>query len=747
MTMPPTIKELYALLAGRGMLPLLVALICCPAHADETNVMVTRWAATVSPANVHAEYPRPQFVRQQWQNLNGLWEYAITTDNQRPPQIFTGHILVPFPIESHLSGVGKRLAEPNTLWYRRKFAVPTTWNGQRIQLHFGAVDWAATIWLNGRMIGSHRGGYDSFSFDLTANLNWKSDNELLVAVMDPTEGDQPRGKQSRKPEGIFYTPSSGIWQTVWLEPVPQSYLTSVRLVPDFAAGSVRVTPLANTMATDATVEVIVNFEDREVGRASCAIGAEATNRLTEIRPWSPSSPQLYDVTLKLLRGSTILDEVQTYFGLRKIHVSSDEKGMRRLFLNGQQLFQIGVLDQGFWPDGLYTAPSDEALRYDLEMAKKLGFNLVRKHVKVEPERWYYWADKLGLLVWQDMPSGNNATESGRRDFRMELEQMMDQKMNHPSIVMWILFNEGWGQFDTERMVRWMKAVDPTRLVDNASGWTDAKVGDVIDMHSYPEPSVPVPEGARAGVISEFGGLGLGVEGHQWSQQTWAYQVLTNAETLVGRYGALMEKVWELQKVNGLGAAVYTQLTDVESECNGFLTYDRQVLKTDAEKVFQANTHQPGSFTGEMLLPNALQGEYRWQYTTNQPPDDWFAANFDSSTWKRSFGGFGTSNTPGAVVRTEWSTADIWLRRQFVLPESLPNSWSLAIHHDEDVEVYLNGVLAATLEGHTVGYMIVPISAEAQGVLTGGTNSIAVHCHQTSGGQYIDVGLIGESIAQ
>lgn len=743
MTNPANIRN-HKLLPDAAIFTLFLALIYSPIRADETNYMLTRWAASVSPTNVHPEYPRPQFVREQWQNLNGLWDYAISKDGQRVPQAFDGKILVPFPVESYLSGVGRRLAESSTLWYRRRFTVPAAWNGQRLQLHFGAVDWSASVWLNGHLIGAHRGGYDNFSFDLTANLNWDRDNELVVAVMDPTEGDQPRGKQSRKPEGIFYTPSSGIWQTVWLEPVPQFNLSSVRVVPDFVAGSVRVTPFANTLASDMSVEVVANFAGKEAGRGVCAVGAEATVRLTEVHPWSPASPQLYGVTIRLLRGSAVVDEVQTYFGLREIHVGLDEKGMRRLFLNGQQLFQIGVLDQGFWPDGLYTAPTDDAMREDLEMAKRLGFNLVRKHVKVEPERWYYWADKLGLLVWQDMPSGNNATESGRRDFRMELERMMDQKMNHPSIVMWILFNEGWGQFDTERLVRWMKAMDPTRLVDNASGWTDAKIGDVIDTHSYPEPSVPVPEGARAGVIGEFGGLGLSVEGHRWSQQTWAYQVMPDAEKLMIRYAALMDKVWELQKVNGLGAAVYTQLADVETESNGFLTYDRHALKIDADKVFQANTRQSGSFVGEMLLPNALQGEYRWQYTTNAPAGDWFKADFNSSSWSQGMGGFGTTATPGTVVRTEWKTDDIWLRRKFVLPESSSKSWSLAIHHDEDAEVYLNGVLAAQLGGHTVGYMVVPVLDEAQLALRNGTNVIAVHCHQTSGGQYIDVGLIGES---
>jgi len=320
---------------------------------------------------------------------------------------------------------------------------------------------------------------------------------------------------------------------------------------------------------------------------------------------------------------------------------------------------------------------------------------------------------------------------------------MDQKANHPSIVMWVLFNEGWGQFDTERLVRWMKAVDPTRLVNNASGWTDAKAGDVIDMHSYPEPSVPAPEGARAGVIGEFGGLGLSVEGHTWSQQTWGYQGMSDSQKLTARYCALVDKVWELQKVNPLGAAVYTQLTDVETECNGFLTYDRDTLKMDLMLVHQANTREPLAITGTMVLPNAIQGEYRWQYSTNRPADEWKQPGFDSSAWRQGAGGFGTTATPGAIARTEWKTSDIWLRREFSLPESLPKSLKLVIHHDESAEVYLNGVLAAQVEGHTVGYMLVPISPEAQAVLRAGQNLIAIHCHQTTGGQFIDAGLIGD----
>jgi len=711
--------------------------------AESTGPMVTRWAGTVNPTNVHSEYPRPQFVRADWQNLNGWWDYAIATESRRAPEKFTGRILVPFPLESHLSGVQQRLDEQSTLWYRRTVEVPSTWRGRQVLLHFGAVDWATKVYLNGQLLGAHHGGYDSFSFNLTPHLRWDRENELVVAVQDPTEGDQPRGKQSRKPEGIFYTPSSGIWQTVWLEPVPQANITSLRIRSDLEAGQVRFEVQANTLATNVSVRILTRFKGRETGGGTGLVGGETPITLSEVQPWSPEHPNLYDATVTLWQGDTQLDQVETYFGLRTIQVGTDAQGLRRIFLNGKPAFQIGVLDQGFWPDGLYTAPSDEALRYDLQMAKELGFNLVRKHVKVEPERWYYWADKLGLLVWQDMPSGNNATEAGRRGFRMELERMMALRFNHPSVVMWVLFNEGWGQFDTERLVAWMKTTDPTRLVNNASGWTDAKVGDVLDAHSYPEPLMPAAETVRTGVLGEFGGLGLGIEGHKWAGQPWWYQGQPDQKTLTSRYGALLQRVWELQKVNGLSAAVYTQLTDVETECNGFLTYDRAVLKMDSERIRRANNPQSMRFTGEMLLPSALQGEFKWRYRTNAPAADWMATAFDDSEWLEGVGGFGVSGTPGAIWRTPWKTADIWLRREFTLPATWPDEVGLVIHHDEDAEVYLNGILAARLEGYAVGYELIRLTPEARAGLKPGRNIIAIHCHQSTGGQFIDAGLLGE----
>lgn len=710
--------------------------LCLPVQAE---TLVTRWAREVSATNSLPEYPRPQLAREHWQNLNGLWDYQITTGASGPAKDFAGKILVPFPIESHLSGVGKTLDENSTLWYRRRFTVPPGWRGHSVLLHFGAVDWSAEVIINGRTLGIHRGGYDAFSFDLTKELLWDQENELLIAVMDPTEGDQPRGKQTRKVEGIFYTPSSGIWQTVWLEPVPSIHIQSLGLVPDLATPALRATVLANSLAEGLPVRVIVSFGGREVGRATGTAGTEIKIPLSERHPWSPVRPELYDVVVTLQRGNEQLDKVTSYFGLREVRVGTDAAGVRRLFLNGEPVFQRGVLDQGFWPDGLYTAPTDEALGFDLKTAKQLGFNLVRKHVKVEPERWYYWADKLGLLVWQDMPSGNNSSEPGRKQFLVELDRLLDQKANHPSIIMWVLFNEGWGQHDTERLARRIKAADPTRLVDSASGWTDLKVGDVVDFHSYPQPLAPPPEASRAGVLGEFGGLGLGVTNHTWSaRQPWGYQILPNAGRLTDEYVKLWQRVWELQGSNGLAAAIYTQITDVETECNGFLTYDREVLKMDVRPVRRANLNLP------KLVLDARDAKCSWNYTTVEPSPNWMQPNYDAAGWKSGIGGFGASNPPEAIINTEWKSSDIWLRREFELKPGARMPALLTMYHDEDTEVYLNGVLATSTTGFVVGYQDYAIASEARQALHSGRNVMAVHCHQTSGGQYIDVGLWSES---
>lgn len=572
--------------------------------------IMTEWAARVDPLKPLPEYPRPQMTRQAWVNLNGLWDYVILSqagaaEAESAPASWAGKILVPFPVESALSGVKKPLQATECLWYRRELPVPTLTDGSRLLLHFGAVDWEARVFINGKRIGVHRGGYDGFSFDVTEAVLPGAANELTVAVLDNTTGIQPRGKQQLsaiyKPGGIWYTPCSGIWQTVWLETVPAEHLVALRIVPDLDNDTVRIEATANVPNPSSKMEVTVLEGEKTVATGSGKVGEPIEISIPDAQSWSPSDPFLYD--LKIRFGN---DEVGSYFGLRKIALAKDERGILRPMLNNRFVFQTGPLDQGYWPDGIYTAPTDEALRYDLEITKKLGFNMTRKHAKVEPARWYYWCDKLGLLVWQDMPSGRTGTGAGKdcqtgalRDgqrvsdsanaqFEAELTAMVRGLWNHPSVIKWVVFNEGWGQYETPRLVNMVKALDPTRLVSNASGWNDIKSGDVIDMHNYSKQAgSPKPEPDRTAVLGEFGGLALPLPEHMWVEKTWGYQRMSDAAKLTEKYVALWRKVWTYQDDPGLSAAVYTQLTDVETEANGLLTYDRKVIKVDMEKAAEA----------------------------------------------------------------------------------------------------------------------------------------------------------------
>ena len=549
--------------------------------------LMTRWAKDVSPDKVLIEYPRPQMVRKDWLNLNGLWDVKLGDGTESP-------ILVPFPIESALSGVMKH---SDRMTYRRNFEVPPGWSGRRILLHFGAVDWETKVSVNGKEIGSHRGGYDGFSFDITAALNSVGRQQIQVEVFDPTDlGGQPRGKQKLKSGSIMYTPSSGIWQTVWLEPVSENHIDALKMVPDLDGGFLKL-----TVTGHGAVHAVVSDSGREIAQVSGAAGSELKLAIPDPKRWSPDSPFLYDLRVTLKSNDQVVDSVTSYFGMRKISLGKDKKGVTRMMLNGEFVFQVGPLDQGFWPDGIYTAPTDDALRFDVEETKRFGFNATRKHIKVEPDRWYYWCDKLGLLVWQDMPSVNSYTDKpqpiDKPQFKTELVRMVQQCWNHPSIIMWVVFNESQGQHDTEALVAEVKALDPSRLVNNASGDTDKQCGDVIDKHSYPGPESPKPEKDRAAVLGEFGGLGLPIEGHTWSQKTWGYKDTKNMQDLTLGYEKLLEKSWLLNAESGLSAVIYTQLTDVESECNGLMTYDREVRKITHERGTAANT---GKRKGEAL---------------------------------------------------------------------------------------------------------------------------------------------------
>jgi hypothetical protein len=703
--------------------------------------LMTRWVKEVSPTNALPEYPRPQLVRTEWLNLNGLWDYAIASDSISNLPPFTGKIMVPFPLESALSGVMTNLDEHSKLWYHRNFSVPDSWRQQRVRLHFGAVNWRCQVWVNGRFIGQHQGGYDAFTFDVTDELRGSGAEEISVCVTDLTEGDQPRGKLSRNPEGIFYTSASGIWQTVWLEPVPQVCIDRLKAVPDLDAKTLRLLVAVNNLSDKLRVEVVASAAGKEIARAAGLANTELILPLPNPHVWTPDDPFLYDLKVTLVDADKTLDSVSSYFGMRKISLQRDGQGFTRMALNDQCVFELGTLDQGFWPDGIYTAPTDEALRSDIEFLKQAGFNLTRKHVKVEPDRWYYWCDKLGLLVWQDMPSGNNATMDGRRDFENELLRMVDGLENHPSIIVWVLFNEGWGQHDTEPLAQWLKELDPSRLVDDASGWTDMQVGDLIDMHSYPDPDSPAPEPHRAAVLGEFGGLGLSVESHTWSPHGWGYVMLASQSELAERYARTLKHVWRLHDLSGLSAAVYTQTADVETECNGLQTYDRAVAKIAPAFLLAANRGESSGPRMKVVLADALFGRADWKYSMNTPADNWYQPAFDVSAWKQGTGGFGSAGTPGIYVNTIWDTADIWLRRDFALKAEDLSGIKLQIFHDEDVEVYLNGVLAVKLSGFITDYDDFEISKAAATVLQPGRNTIAVHCHQTTGGQGIDVGIL------
>jgi len=715
--------------------------------------LLTRWAKEVSPANVHPEYPRPQMVREGWMNLNGLWDYAIVPKDQERPDEYQGQILVPFAAESALSGVMKPVGPENRLWYRRTFAMPDLESGQRVLLHFEAVDWEATVWLNGQKLGRHRGGYDPFTFDLTKALDSKGQQELVVAVWDPVDkGTQPRGKQVLNPGGIWYTSVTGIWRTAWLEVVPAASIAALKMVPDVDGGVLRLTvETSGAQPTDA-VRAVAADAGAEVAKAEAPVGKPLELPIAEPKLWSPDSPFLYDLEVSLVRNGKAIDQVDSYFGMRKIALGKDEDGLVRIMLNGEFVFQYGPLDQGWWPDGLYTAATDEALRYDLEVLKKLGCNMLRKHVKVEPRRLYYWCDKLGLLVWQDMPNGDRhigrdgadveRSPESAAQFELELRRVIDTLGNHPSIVMWVPFNEGWGQYQTARIVQLIKEHDPTRLVNQASGWADRGVGDVMDIHRYPGPAMPEPEPNRAIVLGEFGGLGLPLKGHLWREEgSWGYRGYKTQEELTRAYLALMANLRPLV-AKGLSAAVYTQTSDCEIEVNGLMTYDRAIVKMDAERLAEA--HRRLSLPPpevKTIVPTSREHPQTWRFTTAKPSEGWQTCDFDDSSWQQGEGGFGAEGTPGAVVRTEWKTPDIWVRRTFDLGDQPLVQPNLEIHHDEDAAVWLNGRLVAELSGYTTGYVFVSLDEDARAALKPGRNVLAVHCRQTVGGQYIDVGLV------
>jgi len=714
----------------------------------KTANLMTQYAAKIDTANVLGEYPRPQMTRENWKNLNGIWQFQPSSDASEaiPTGTLSSKILVPFPVESAISGV---MEFHDRMWYRRTFTVPAAWAGQRILVHFGAVDYESEVYINKQSLGIHKGGYDSFTYDITPKLTGTGAQEITVRVFDPTDnGGQPRGKQTNtKPTaGIMYTPTSGIWQTVWLEPVPQTSISEIKLVPNVDNSTLKLKAITSGTATGLTITGEVKDGATTVATFTGNANTDLTISVLNPKLWSPDSPFLYDLKITLKSGTEKIDSLKSYFGMRKISMAK-VGAYQKMMLNNEFLFQMGPLDQGFWPDGLYTAPTDEAIINDLTKAKQFGFNMIRKHIKVEPQRWYYWADKLGLLIWQDMPSPNSYTGNPQPldvpEFKSEMEQMIKTHWNSPSIIMWVVFNEGQAQHDTPLLVADVKSLDPSRLVNQASGNNWEGVGHVLDVHSYPQPGCPSGS-TQILACGEYGGIGLKVAGHMWATGE-TYISVNNTTDLMNLYNKYSDMLIQFKTNNGLSAAVYTELTDVETELNGLLTYDRAFIKGSLSRYFDINQgviHNNIFMTD--VLPTSLVTPRNWKYTTTQPTTDWYTNSFDDTNWLTGSAGFGTAGTPGGNISTNWDTNDIWIRQKFnlgTLSSTDLDSLILNVHHDEACEIYLNGVLASTLTGYTSNYGIFTINSEAKNALiSNGANTISIHCNQTYGGQYIDAGL-------
>ena len=577
------------------------------AYKPAGNHIMTTWGEDIDTSHVWEEYPRPIMERPEWQNLNGLWQYAIVDKNISLPAEYQGEILVPFCVESALSGVGKEVGADKALWYKRNFKVPKSWHGRDIMLNFGAVDWQAEIWINGAKVGSHTGGYSPFSLNITQALNTKSDNEVVVRVWDPTDkGYQPRGKQHSRPHQIWYTPVTGIWQTVWIEPVNKTHIDRLKITPDIDRNILTVNVDCANNNESYIAEVVVKDNGHIVATGKALTGEIITVDMpADVKLWSPESPHLYDLEVGISAEGKTLDKVQSYAAMRKISSKADENGVVRLQLNNNDLFHYGTLDQGWWPDGLYTAPSYEAMVYDIDKTADWGFNMIRKHVKVEPAIWYTYCDRKGILVWQDMPNGDrnilwehhnycNGEEPQRTPeseacYRKEWKEIMDALYNYPCIAIWVPFNEAWGQFKTSDIALWTKEYDHSRLVNSASGGNFYPCGDVVDVHNYPSPpDIHVFDATRANVLGEYGGIGLVSEGHLWVPDgSWGYVQNKSPKEVTDTYVDYADK---LDRLAGywFAGAVYTQTTDVEIEVNGLMTYDRKVIKVDEPRIREIN---------------------------------------------------------------------------------------------------------------------------------------------------------------
>lgn len=565
----------------------------------------TVWAEKIDPNNVLPEYPRPIMERDKWQNLNGLWDYAILPMGQQEPQTFDGKILVPFAVESSLSGVQKELGKEKELWYRRTFTIPSDWKSKNVILHFGAVDWKTEVYLNNIKIGSHTGGYTPFCFDVTPFLT-SGNQKLVVKVWDPTSDSSiPRGKQVTNPNGIWYTPVSGIWQTVWLEPVNNKHIVGITPIANIDNNNLKVKVCTKNTESSDIVEVKLKDNNKVIASAKGVVGQTLDIAIPNAKLWSPESPFLYDLDVTLIERGKSVDKVSSYAAMRKVSKKRDANGIIRIQLNNKDIFHFGPLDQGWWPDGLYTAPTDEALKYDIVKTKDFGYNMIRKHVKVEPARWYTHCDRLGILVWQDMPNGDQGPHwdmhhyfdgkevtrsiESEQNFRKEWKEIMDYLMPYPSIAIWVPFNEAWGQFKTQEITEWTQYYDPSRLVNPASGGNHyLKVGDILDFHKYPSPEMMMYDNERITVIGEYGGIGMPLTDHLWQpDKNWGYVQFKSAKEVTDEYVKYGRQLLNLVK-SGISGGVYTQTTDVEGEVNGLITYDRKVIKVEEDRIRKIN---------------------------------------------------------------------------------------------------------------------------------------------------------------
>ncbi len=731
---------------------LFLLLFCCAlggfaqTYQPANGPLTTRWAEEVSPEDALPDYPRPQLRRDEWLNLNGLWQYAIVDRDAERPGSWQGQILVPFAPQAALSGVGETVMPDQALWYRRSFQLADSWRSSRVKLNFGAVDWQATVWVNGVRLGEHRGGYTPFSFDITNALEQGAEQEIVVRVWDPTDqGTQARGKQVLEPRGIWYTAVTGIWQTVWVEPVGPLAIERLWLEPDIDNGRLAVRAVLDGSASGAELRASVTDNRVLVAEADGLAGSSLEIPISDAKLWSPDSPHLYDLSISLVRGNVVLDRVESYFGMRKIALKRDGRGHEMLALNNEILFQMGPLDQGWWPDGLYTAPTDEALIYDIEVTKELGFNMARKHVKVEPARWYYHCDRLGLLVWQDMPSAymGRGVERGlfvspfdeqdaerpgvsQAQFEGELREMIDAFQAFPSIVMWVPFNEGWGQYDTGRISRWIEQYDPTRLVNAASGWTDRGAGHVYDTHIYPGPGMQLAGDGRATILGEFGGLGWPVDDHLWwNKRNWGYRTYHSRQELNDQYDKIVSQVLGPLS-RGLAAAIYTQTSDVEGEVNGLMTYDRELVKLEADRLQAIHAKlyakPPAS---RILLPAAHDGPQPWRYTLRAPRRGWERPGFNDRRWSDGQAPFRQEPDPQFANGTEWRGDSIWLRRTFAVNDLPKSLWLEVMHTSTAGEVYLNGVKVNELDRQSRREYRHANISEHLGALKEGENVIAI----------------------